>query len=107
MSEVKSYAPGRPIEELWAEQMRDPAFVVVCRELEPEYQVAREVIALRLEKGLTQKQLAERMGTRQSAISRLENASVNPSLAFLQRVAHALDARLEIHLEPAEASEGG
>ncbi|MCH5296017.1 MAG: helix-turn-helix transcriptional regulator [Treponema sp.] len=45
---------------------------------------------------MTQKQLAEKMGTRQSNIARLESGNYNPSLHFLQRVASALGKRLSI-----------
>ena len=93
--------------EFLKEQLRDPEFAAAYYELEPEFQVAREVIRLRLEKGLTQKELAELVGTKQSGISRLENASVKPSLGFLQKVARALGARIEIHLHRIESAEGG
>jgi DNA-binding XRE family transcriptional regulator len=93
--------------EFLKEQLRDPKFSAAYYELEPEFQVAREVIRLRLEKGLTQKELAELVGTKQSGISRLENASVKPSLGFLQKVAEALGARIEIQLRPIESVEGG
>lgn len=43
---------------------------------------------------MTQKQLAEKIGTRQSAISRLESGNANPSIQFLQKVASALDTKL-------------
>jgi DNA-binding XRE family transcriptional regulator len=64
--------------------------------LEPIYDVTREIIRLRLEKGLTQKDLAEIVGTKQSAISRLESGSSNPSLEFLCKVAHALGKEFHI-----------
>ncbi len=64
--------------------------------LEPVYELTREIIRLRIEKGLTQMQLAELVGTKQSAISRLENGSYNPSIEFLSKVAHALGK--EIHI---------
>lgn len=86
-----------------AERMRNPAFAEAYNALEPEFQVARQVIALRLQRGLTQKELAERIGTKQSGISRLESMDQLPSLSFLKRVAEALDAQLQIQLVPKEA----
>ena len=59
-------------------------------ELVPEFAVIRMIIAKRLKAGLTQAQLAKKLGTRQSAISRLEHGSYNPSLAFLAKLAKAL-----------------
>jgi ribosome-binding protein aMBF1 (putative translation factor) len=75
----------RPFEEYHQEQMRDPAFAAAYRALEPEFLVAREVIRLRLERGLSQAELAEKVGTGQPNISRLERATINPSLHFLQK----------------------
>jgi len=64
--------------------------------LEPVYEITREIIQLRLQNGLTQKELANLVGTQQSAISRLENGSYNPSVEFLNKVAHALGKELHI-----------
>ena len=64
--------------------------------LGPEFEVAASLIKRRLEKGLTQQELAKRVGTRQSAISRLESGTYNPSLDFLRKVTYALDAELRI-----------
>ena len=97
-------APFRPMDEFWDEQMQDPEFVAALQEVEPEFQAAREVLRLRLAAGLTQKELAERVGTQQASISRLERASYKPNLGFLQRVAEALNARLEIRLVPRQPS---
>jgi transcriptional regulator with XRE-family HTH domain len=85
--------------------MRDPEFAAAYRALEPEFQVAREVIRLRLQRGLSQEELARKAGTGQSNISRLERATINPSLRFLQKVAEALGAEIEIRFKPFEASQ--
>jgi transcriptional regulator with XRE-family HTH domain len=66
------------------------------RELEPGYQVAR----LRIQQGLTQAQLAEMVGTRQPSIARLENGTSVPNLSFLDRIAKALDTRIELNFVP-------
>lgn len=65
-------------------------------ELEPEYQLIRTIIDKRLKKKMSQAQLAKKVGTRQSAISRLESGESNPSFKFLQKVARALDSGLHI-----------
>jgi ribosome-binding protein aMBF1 (putative translation factor) len=64
--------------------------------LEPDFEIARAIIEKRLEKGLTQSQLAQKIGTKQSAISRLESGTANPSVQFLGKVAQALDLRLVV-----------
>ncbi len=79
-----------------AEQVKDPEFVEAANELEPGYQIAR----LRIQRGLTQAQLAEMVGTRQPSIARLENGNSIPSLSFLKRIADALDARIELRFIP-------
>ncbi len=66
--------------------------------LQPEFAVIEAILKARRQKGLTQRVLAKKMGTKQSAISRLETGKANPSLGFLQRLARVLDSRLEIHL---------
>jgi DNA-binding XRE family transcriptional regulator len=78
------------------QQLKDPEFVAAANELEPGYQIAR----LRIQRGLTQAQLAEMIGTRQPSIARLENGSSVPSLSFLDRIATALDARIELRVVP-------
>jgi len=79
-----------------AKQLQDPEFVAAANALEPGYQIAR----LRIQRGLTQTQLAEMVGTRQPSIARLENGSSVPSLSYLERIAKALDARIELHVVP-------
>lgn len=86
----------RPFEEWEAEQMQDPEFVAALAAREPGYQVTR----LRLLRGLTQEQLAEIVGTKQSSIARLESSATVPSLSFLTKVAAALGARVEVRLTP-------
>ncbi|OGG35700.1 transcriptional regulator [Candidatus Gottesmanbacteria bacterium RIFOXYB1_FULL_47_11] len=78
------------------QQLKDPAFKREYDALEPEYAVIRAVIGKRIEKKMSQKQLARKVGTKQSAISRLESGTSNPSVKFLQKVATALGARLSI-----------
>jgi transcriptional regulator with XRE-family HTH domain len=62
------------------------------------------MIRLRLEKGLTQEQLAELLNTKQESIARLESGSSLPSLSTVKKVAEALDAELEINLRPKHQS---
>ena len=68
--------------------------------IEEEYanaEVAQKIYDLRTQAGLTQRQLAKRVGTTASVICRLENADYEGhSLAMLRRIADALDRRVEI-----------
>ena len=78
--------------------MKDPEVVAELEKNEFEYKVISEIIRARLEKNITQNQLAEMIGTKQSNISRLESGEYNPSLEFLNKVAQALGKSLEIKL---------
>ena len=66
--------------------------------LEPKYAVVSQLIAARHQAGLSQKELAERLGTKQSAIARLEAGNINPTIGFLEKVASTLGAKLTIQL---------
>ena len=68
------------------------------KENEAEYEIIRNIIRVRKEKKLTQKELAEIVGTKQSNISRLESGSYNPSLELLKRIAIAMGKHLEIKI---------
>lgn len=81
-------------EDWEAEQLQDPEFRRVVEELEPGYQVTR----LRIHAGLTQEQLAKKVGTHQSSIARLESGRVAPRVSFLRKVVEALDGKLEIKI---------
>jgi len=64
----------------------------------PEFDLARVIIEKRIQKGLTQAELARKTRTKQSAISRLESGHYNPSLAFLGKISKALGARVVVSL---------
>lgn len=75
----------------------DPELYAEYKALEPEYEIIKQIINTRIEQNLTQKQLAERTGTKQSNISRLEQGEYNPSLKFLKKLARGLGK--ELHIE--------
>jgi transcriptional regulator with XRE-family HTH domain len=58
--------------------------------------LATEIHALREKRGLSQRELAERLGTTQSAVARLEAGNVSPTLPTLDKVAEALGVELVI-----------
>jgi transcriptional regulator with XRE-family HTH domain len=75
--------------------------------LDEEFALLDEFLKARTTAGITQAEVAERIGTTQSAVARLESGrgKHSPSLATLQRYAHALGYRLELRLinEPKKA----
>lgn len=80
-----------------AEQLAtDAEFRDEYERLKQRQQFRRSLIRARMAAGLTQQELAERIGTRQSAISRLENGSASPSFDMLGRLADALNVSFEI-----------
>lgn len=78
------------------EQLKDTEFKKAYDDLEEEYALVEEIIRKRIEKEMTQEELARKMGTKQSAIARLESGHYNPSFKFLQRVAKAMDCKVKI-----------
>lgn len=64
----------------------------------PEFALARELIAARLRAGLTQAELAQRMGTTQSVVARMESGRTLPSLRTLTRYAEGTGSRTVVRL---------
>ena len=86
------------------QQLADPEIRREYESLETEFMLAKEVLELRKQKNLTQKQLAQKIGTSQPAIARIESGNYrNVSLAFIRRLAKALGAEPEIHLRKKRA----
>ncbi len=81
------------------ELFKQPGFKEVVEATRLEYEIARALIKARIERGLSQAEVAKRMKTKQSVISRAENARTMPSLAFLKRLAQVLNASLEVHFK--------
>ena len=79
--------------------MKRPGFKEAQEETRLEYEIARALIKARIEKGLTQAEVARLMKTKQSVISRVENARTMPSLAFLKRLAEVLNASLQVQFK--------
>jgi DNA-binding XRE family transcriptional regulator len=82
--------------------LADPEVREAYDALADEFDLAGELIAARVRAGLTQAQLAKRMGTTQSAIARLEGGKRLPSMTTLKRYAQATGTRPVVRLEAAE-----
>ena len=67
----------------------------------PGMTIAFSIAAARMRAGLTQEELAERLGTRQSVVSRWESAKSRPSTTSMERIAEATSSRLVVELVPA------
>jgi transcriptional regulator with XRE-family HTH domain len=86
--------PTRRLTDLDRALRKDPEYDAALQELAPYEEIARQLVAFRVEHGLSQAELAKRCGVSQPAIARLERGEHEPRLATLRRVAHALDADL-------------
>jgi predicted XRE-type DNA-binding protein len=93
----QTYSPGRPWREYLDKQMGDAEFREAYEALEPEFELIRQLIDLRIKRGLSQRQVAERAGMKQPSIARLEGGST-ASLQTLRRVAAALDAEVQVRI---------
>ena len=82
--------------------LRDPEVNAEYDRRGPIFALVWEPVEARHRAGLTQAQLAERIGTTQSEVARLESARHTPSLAMAARYAEAVGQRLDIHLQAAE-----
>ncbi|MCF0237612.1 MAG: helix-turn-helix transcriptional regulator [Sphaerochaetaceae bacterium] len=65
-------------------------------ELEPEYQLIKEIISLREEQHISQQELADKTGIDRSDISKLEHGTANPSLKTIKRIAEGLGKKVYI-----------
>jgi transcriptional regulator with XRE-family HTH domain len=94
---------ARTLHKRW---MKKPDYRKAYEELEPVFELADQLIEARRRAGLTQAQLAERMGTRQSVIARLESGRHPPSWRMLTRYAVATGNIGRFVLEPAARAKG-
>ena len=87
-------------DDLLAENLKDAEFKKEYEALEEEFDVAKQIIHLRLHAGMTQKELARQAHTSQAAISRLESGTYrNVSLAFLRRVGAVLGVKPRVSFQ--------
>lgn len=76
----------------------DPKVRKALKESELEFQIAKSIIEARIKRGITQKELARMLKTKQSVISRVETVKTTPTLSFLKRVSETLNIPLRVEL---------
>lgn len=86
-------------EDFKNELLQDDEFRYEYEKLRPRYEVISQIIDARKEQNMTQVELAKRVGTQKSNISRLESGNYNPSLDFLIKVARSLGKDIKIKLQ--------
>ena len=88
-----------PLSKLSDEWFKDPEFVREYEALEEEFALARALIQARANAGLTQEEVAQRMGTTQSVVARLEGGRSKPSTTTLTKFAKATGTKLRFSFE--------
>jgi DNA-binding XRE family transcriptional regulator len=99
---MKSNIPTKTHRRMVEEWKQDPEFKAAYDEMGTEYVLLRELLQARKRTGLTQADVAKKMGTKPPAVTRLETAlsgnRQSPTLATLKKYAHAVGCKLEVHL---------
>ncbi len=90
---------GIPFEKIKSDMLKDEEFKAEYEKLKPRYEAIEQIIKARKEQNITQSELAKRVGTQKSNISRLESGNYNPSLDFLVKVAESLGKNLNIQIK--------
>ena len=94
---------GRQFSEYHEEQMRDPAYRAAFDALKPEFAIARALIRARDAAGLTQADVAQRLGVTQPAVARMESGR-NVSIKSLTRYATAVGKTITVEIHPQSTS---
>ena len=89
---------GKKLQDKHNELLSDPEYKKAYSELESEFIIAEALIQARKSANLTQKQVAERMGTTQSVVARMESGKPLPSLKSVIRYAAAVNSRIDLKL---------
>ncbi len=89
---------GISFEEMKDDMLKDEEFKIEYEKLKPRYEAIEQIIRARKEQNITQAELAKRVGTQKSNISRLESGNYNPSLDFLVKIAESLGKKISVTL---------
>lgn len=84
------------LDDLINDNLKDPEFRKLWEEGEADYQLGRQIIQARIDKKISQRELAKKANTTQAVISRIESMSVSPTLKMASRIAQALGKNLQI-----------
>lgn len=84
------------LDRLLENELKDPEFRKIWEEGEADYQLGRQIIQARIDKKISQRELAKRANTTQAVISRIESQSVSTTLQMATRIARALGKTLQI-----------
>jgi len=88
----------KSLKDVKAQLLQDPEVSAEYEKQQPEFAIARELIAARVRGGMTQAELAQRMSTTQSTIARLESGRMMPSMRTFARYAQATNSHTVVRL---------
>jgi len=80
------------------ESLQDPVFKAEYEAKELRYKIIDILVGIRVQYKLTQSELAQKLGTTQAVISRIENGSVNVGIDFLQKVSKVFNKKIDISI---------
>ena len=80
-------------------QLQDAEFKAEYERTRPEFEIMRALVDARISQHMTQKELAEKSGVRQSNISRIENGTCSPTIATLEALANGMGKKLIVSFE--------
>ena len=84
------------LDDLINDRLKDPEFKKIWEEGEADYQLGRQIIQARIDRKISQRELAKRANTTQAVISRIESQDVSTTLQMASRIAKALGKTLEL-----------
>ena len=93
---VKNISKLPDVNDFKRELLKDKKVKAEYDKLEARYALIHQVLDARIKKNISQKTLAQKMGTKQSAIARFESGNTNPTLAFIERLSRAVKTPLTI-----------
>ncbi|OGN88232.1 MAG: hypothetical protein A2Z74_00275 [Chloroflexi bacterium RBG_13_46_9] len=88
------------LDQVLERELKNPGFKKAWDALEPEFEVERALIELRIKNKQSQKKLADKLDTKQAYISRIEKGGVSPTISYIAKMADALNADAEIIFRP-------
>ena len=87
------------ISTLHKKWIKKPTYKAAYESLEAEFQIAEQLIGVRIKSGLSQEELSQKMGTSQSTIARLKSGSSMPSMRTLSKFAKATNCEMRIQFK--------
>lgn len=89
----------RTFDEYLDKQLQNEEFRAEYESLKPEREIVMQMIRTRDQQGLTQQELARKVGIRQSNLSRIETGAVSPTIETLGKIAEGLGKKLVIQMK--------